>query len=227
MATRMLLVDDQVLFVESLKTVLNAMEGEFEVVGISHNGQEALEAVEALHPEVVLMDVRMPVLDGVETTRILHDRHPEVLIIMLTTFDDDDYVKRALKLGASGYLLKNISPAALKTSIKAIIGGSVLVDSSLIGILVHQSTALEEADTEHHYPQDILNRIQLLSSREREVLRLLAQGYGNRQIMGALFIAEQTVRNHICSIYTKLGFHDRYEVMRLAIQAGLTASVDQ
>lgn len=227
MATRMLLVDDQVLFVESLKTVLNAMEGEFEVVGIANNGQEALDAVETLHPDVVLMDVRMPVLDGVETTRILHGRHPEILIIMLTTFDDDDYVKRALKLGASGYLLKSISPVALKTSIKAIIGGAVLVDSSLIGILVHHGTVMEESEKEHQYSQETLHRIQLLSCREKEVLRLIAQGFGNRQIMGTLFIAEQTVRNHICSIYTKLELHDRYEVMRLAIQAGLTETAER
>ena len=180
---KILLVDDQVLFVERLKTVLEKSSDEFEVVGIAHNGEDAIKAVSDLNPDVILLDVRMPVMDGVETTRILHKRYPGLQIIMLTTFDDDDYVKKALELGAVGYLLKNIPPMVLISSIKAIRGGSVLLDPSIMAKLLKPTYQDHSSEPEMSFPQSVLERINLLSNREKEILTPIAQGLGNRQII--------------------------------------------
>ena len=129
---RLLLVDDQVLFVESLKSVLETKMDDIEVVGIARNGEQAIEAVEKHVPDIVLMDVRMPVMDGVEATRRVHDKYPDVRILVLTTFDEDKYVMDAIRHGALGYLLKDIPPSELIAAIRAVNEGASLVSPALL-----------------------------------------------------------------------------------------------
>lgn len=211
---RIVLVDDQVLFVESLKTVLEVRAEDIEVVGIAHDGEEAIAVVEETAPDIVLMDVRMPGMDGVETTRVLHERHPDVKVVMLTTFDDDIYVEEAMKYNAVGYMLKNLPPQDLIDSIRAVISGTIQISPSIIKKLLGSETEkAAETGTEV--------RVRDFSRREREILYLISKGYDNLQIANTLFIAEQTVKNHIAKIYTKIGIHDRFNAAELAKQLNI------
>lgn len=208
--TEIILVDDQVLFVESLKTVIEIRAPEITVVGIAHNGEEAVRLVEKRKPSIVLMDVRMPVLDGVEAVRIIHEKFPHIRIIMLTTFDDDVYVKKALNYGAVGYLLKDIAPSELIASLRVIKNGPVLISPSVAAKLVDHAYSSNEHKNESE--RDI--RLGALSRREREILDLMALGYDNREIAQELSIAEQTVKNHVSIIYDKLGVRDRVQAVQ-------------
>lgn len=220
MKTKVLLADDQLLFVSSLKTVLETEADDIQVVGIAHNGREAVEMVENLQPDVILMDVRMPEMDGVEAVRAIKENRPESPIIMLTTFDDDQYVYNAIKYGAMGYLLKNISPVELIASIRACKEGAVLLDPSVASKLADQAETVMRVSAEHG-DQTAHRRIDMLSNREIEILKLLAQGLGNKQISYRLFISDSTVRNHVSTIYSKLDVHSRYEAIEYATEAGL------
>ncbi len=217
----MLVVDDQELFAGGLKIILEAVPDiEFSVF-VAYNGRDAVQMAKDIKPELVLMDVRMPVMDGVEATRIIHKEHPDIKIIILTTFDDDDYVFSALEGGAVGYILKDLKPEDLVNSVKAALSGTFLI-SPKIGIKLIQrasgSPHLSEGEVEirHH---GIVNFLRAhfpdLSKREAEVLRLLLQDLDNREIAENLYIAEQTVKNYTSSIYDKLGVTDRIHAIRL------------
>ena len=206
---RVLLADDQVLFVESLKTVIEQLAGDIEVVGIARNGRESVHAVETAAPDVVVMDVRMPVMDGVKATAEILARHPGVRIIMLTTFEDDEYVKDALELGAAGYLLKDIPPAELVAAIRAVHGGAILIAPQVAKALIRKAYTAPEGQAVT--PDWMLE----LSRREREILERVARGMSNKEIASELCIAEQTVRNHISTIYSKMGVSDRLQAMRM------------
>ena len=213
---RVLLVDDQVLFVESLKTVIETRTEDIEIVGIAYNGQEALELVEKSLPHIVLMDVRMPVVDGVEATRIIHEKFPQIHILMLTTFDDDEYVHKALHHGAIGYLLKNIPPSELIAAVRATKEGASLISPAVIARLVEQINKHPfEADDHTISESNLPYLLQPLSKREIQVFHLLAEGYDNKQIADRLFIAEQTVKNYVSAIYSKIGVRNRVQVMRM------------
>lgn len=218
---KVLLVDDQILFVESLRMVLEKMTNDIIVVGVAQNGREAVELASALQPNVILMDVRMPEMNGVESARIISDRFSEIRIIMLTTFDDDEYIIEALKYGASGYLLKNVPPADLIAAIRAVFEGNVLmapkVASKLVEKLVNTTEDKPSVDITLNSP-DWLDQ---LSNREKEILSLIAQGYDNREIAKRLYIGEQTVRNYVSIIYCKMGVKDRVLVAKMASKAGL------
>jgi two-component system NarL family response regulator len=203
-----------------LKTVLETEADDIEVVGIAHNGREAVEMVESLEPDVILMDVRMPEMDGVEAVRAIKANRPASPIIMLTTFDDDQYVYKAIKYGATGYLLKNISPVELIASIRACKEGAVLLDPSVASKLAGQAESLMRVSADHGEHTEH-RRVDMLSNREIEILKLLAQGLGNKQISDRLFISDSTVRNHISTIYSKLDVHSRFEAMEYAAKAGL------
>ena len=211
---RLILADDQQLFVESLKTVIEARSEHIEVVGIAYNGGEAIKLVQKLRPHIVLMDVRMPVMDGVEATRIICEKYPETQVIMLTTYDDEVYVHDALSKGAVGYLLKETQPSNLIMSILAVKEGSVLISPTIAKKLVKQLdnpvplTSTMDKTNQTPWLDD-------LTRREKEVLLLLAKGCNNKSIADELFITEQTVRNHVSMIYSKIGVHDRIEVMLL------------
>ena len=209
---RLLIVDDQVLFLESLSTFLRNYAADIDVVGLARNGAEALEKATALHPDIVLMDVHMPVMDGVEATGKLIAAHPGIRILILSTYDVDEYVRRALKLGAAGYLLKDISPTELIASIRALKGGAVQISPQVVAKLM-DSVLREEPAKEREIRLDWLDS---LTRREKEVFALIARGCDNAQIAGELHMAEHTVRNHVSMIYSKLGVQDRFQIIQLA-----------
>jgi DNA-binding NarL/FixJ family response regulator len=208
---RVLLVDDQELFVESLRTVIERSAEDIEVAGVARNGAEAVEAMKASEADIVVMDVRMPVMDGVEAARLILERDPAARIVMLTTFEDDEYVKEALEHGAVGYLLKDIPPAELIASIRAVASGAFLMAPSVAKNLLRR--AYLKAEGPPAPPPEWYGE---LSRREREILERLVEGCSNKEIAAALFIAEQTVRNHISAIYDKMGADDRSQAIRMA-----------
>lgn len=218
---RLLLVDDQVLFVENLKTVLEIQADDLEVVGIAYDGKESIDLVETLMPDIVLMDVRMPVMDGVEANRIIHQRFPSVKVMMLTTFDDDEYVFEAMSAGAVGYMLKDMPSEDLVSSIRAIRHGTIQISPKVMAKIVAMKKIKNDAKETPPHTYDL----SVLSLREREVLYLLCQGQENMEIAGKLFLAEQTVKNHISKIYNKIGVHDRINAMKWARGAHLSEEI--
>ena len=217
---KIVLVDDQTLFVESLKTVLETRTEDLQVVGVANDGKRAVEVVAETSPDIVLMDVRMPLMNGVESTRLIKERFPNMRVLMLTTFDDDQYVVEALRLGAVGYLLKNMPPSELISAIRAVYEGGVLISpqvaNKLLGLITNpQSKAGEEDDNER--TGSLVNQ---LSSREKEILQLMAEGLDNKEIAGKLYIAEQTVKNYVSIIYSKLGVRDRVQASRMVLESG-------
>lgn len=213
---RVLVVDDQTLFREALTTLLDARQ-EVEVVGGASDGAEALQLVAALQPDVVLMDLRMPVLDGVATTRRLRVEHPGVRVLVLTTFDGDDEVFPALRAGAVGYLLKDATAARLVEGVEAAARGeSVLQPSVAAKVLAMMSRLPDEPDPAR--PQPLVDP---LSPRELEVLRELAEGLSNREIASRLYLSEGTVKNHVTNVLAKLGVRDRTQAALRARGLGL------
>ncbi len=203
---RVLLVDDQALFREALATLLGASEA-IEVVGEAGDGDEALRRAVELVPDVVLMDLRMPVLDGIAATQRLRLEQPGVRVIALTTFDDDEDVFAALRAGAVGYLLKDVSSARLLEAVLAASRNeSVLQPSVAAKVVARLAGQLRDDVPDVTRPQPL---VVPLSERERDVLRLLAAGRSNREMASALFLAEGTVKNHITNVLAKLGVRDR------------------
>jgi DNA-binding NarL/FixJ family response regulator len=211
---RVLIADDQSLFLESLSTFLHNYAEDIDVVGLAKNGVEALEKAAELKPDIVLMDVHMPVMDGVEATGRLIASQPGVKIIILSTYDEDEYVRKALRLGASGYLLKDISPTELIASIRALKSGAVQISPQIVAKLM-QSLLAEEPSPVRRIAEK-LEWFESLTRREREIFTLISTGYDNGQIAGELHLAEHTVRNHVSMIYSKLGVQDRFQIIQLA-----------
>ncbi|MFA6506719.1 MAG: response regulator transcription factor [Treponemataceae bacterium] len=212
---KVLIVDDQTLFATSLRLVLENTETcDFEIVGIAANGRECLEKLSSVRPDVILMDVYMPELDGVETAAIVHRDYPAIKIMMLTTFDDDVYVKKSLRSGVSGYVLKTIDAEDLIMSIKAVYQGLVLVSPSVSAKFFNQDEASSTIVVDPHIRR-LQTRFPELKSREAEILYLILKGFSNQQSAGKLLIAEQTVRNYSSSIYTKIGVEDRLNAIQL------------
>lgn len=219
MRIRVLLVDDQALFREGLHTLLSVWP-DLEVVGEAGNGQEALDTAARLKPDVVLMDLRMPVLDGVAATRRLLEKMPQVKIIVLTTFDDDDHVFDGLRAGAVGYLLKDVPSEKLVEAIRAAAAGQSFLQPSVAAKVVAEFTRLTAVAQETAVsPQNTL--IEPLSEREQEILALVATGASNKEIASELFIAEGTVKNHVTNILGKLGVRDRTQAALKAREIGL------
>lgn len=218
---KVLLVDDQILFVESLRVVLEKMANDITVVGVAQNGRDAIELTSTLHPDVILMDVRMPEMNGVESARIIIEQFSKIRVLMLTTFDDDEYIVEALKFGAAGYLLKNVPPTDLIAAIRVVYEGNILIAPKVASKLVKKLVNTTEDKPSEEItltPPDWLGQ---LSNREKEILSLVAQGYDNKEIAKKLFIGEQTVRNYVSIIYCKMGVKDRVLVARMASKAGL------
>jgi DNA-binding NarL/FixJ family response regulator len=216
---RVLIVDDQRMFAESIKYIIESRASDIAIVGVALDGREAVRMVAEEKPDIVLMDVRMPVMDGVEAMRLIRQRHPDTGVIMLTTFDDDEYVKESLAYGAVGYLLKNMPPVELINAIRAVKGGIMQIDPSVSRALIKsaQTDAPDDA---------ILANLKTLTRREREVLQLMVQAFDNRQISRTLNVSEQTVRNYISVIYSKLGVAHRMDVLKIVdkISSFLTGS---
>lgn len=211
---RLMIVDDQILFLESLSTFLRNYAQDIDVVGLARSGSEALEKAAQLHPDIVLMDVHMPVMDGVEVTRRLLASQPQIRILILSTYDEDENVRKALTLGAAGYLLKDISPTELIASIRALSGGAVQISPQIVAKLMKSVIADEPSPAREVGGH--LEWFKSLTRREREVFTLIAMGYDNAQIAQELHMAEHTVRNNVSTIYTKLGVQDRFQIIQLA-----------
>ncbi len=209
---RVLLVDDQVLFVENLKIVIDTQAEDLEVVGVAFSGTEAVEMARELSPDVVLLDVRMPGMTGVEATGRIKEALPKAKVLMLTTFDDDDYVFQSIKRGASGYLLKNMDPQRLFSSIRAVIDGAVLVSPSVAQRLFVESRSDSAEKGGSEKPPWLGD----LSGSERRVLVRLIRDLSNREIAEKLHLSEKTVKNYVSSIYAKIGAPDRFAAMRIA-----------
>jgi len=212
---KILLVDDQPLFREGLRTVLS-LHSDFEVVGEAANGSEAIRLSRSLLPSVVLMDLQMPILDGVSATRRLHEEQPSCRVIVLTTFDDDEMVFDGLRAGAVGYLLKDVPSEKLAEAIRAAARGESFLQPSVAAKVVAEFARLSGRTAA---VMDSL--IEPLSERELEILRLIARGTSNREIANGLFIAEGTVKNHVTNILAKLGVRDRTQAAIKAKDIGL------
>jgi DNA-binding NarL/FixJ family response regulator len=214
---RVLVVDDQALFREALATLLD-VRSDVEVVGEAADGDEALRRAAQLRPDVVLMDLRMPVLNGIAATRRLRVEQPEARVIALTTFDEDDEVFAALRAGAVGYLLKDVSSERLVEAILAAARGESVLQPSVAAKVVARFAALPAEDDAPPRPQPL---VVPLSDRELDVMRLLAEGRTNREIAAALFLAEGTVKNHVTNVLAKLGARDRTQAALRARALGL------
>jgi DNA-binding NarL/FixJ family response regulator len=212
---RVLLVDDQALFREALATLLE-VRPEIEVVGEAGDGDAALKQAADLQPDVVLMDLHMPVLDGIAATRRLRVEQPGIRVLALTTFDDDEDVFEALRAGAVGYLLKDVSSGRLVEALLAAARGESVLQPSVAARVVARFAQLP--DDAPRRPQPL---VVPLSDRELEVLRLLAEGGSNREIAGSLFLAEGTVKNHVTNVLAKLGARDRTQAALRARGLGL------
>ncbi|HET6706068.1 response regulator transcription factor [Amycolatopsis sp.] len=207
MSVRVLVVDDQRLVREGIASLLDIQAG-ISVVGMAATGREAIERALALGPDVVLMDVRMPEMDGVDAVAVLRRRVPGCRVVMLTTFDDEEYVVQALRAGAAGYLLKDLPAAELAESVRLAHAGVTQLDRTAAR---HVAAALSA----HPAPAEAL------TGRETEVLRMVATGATNREIATRLFLSEGTVKNHISRILARLGLRDRTQAAVYARDRGL------
>ena len=205
MAIRLLLVDDQAMVRRGLQALLKPVP-ELIVVGEADNGQSALAQIDQLQPDVVLMDIRMPVMDGIAATKEICRQFPQVKVLVLTTFDDDEYVSRAIHYGASGYLLKDTPVEELTQTIQAVQRGYLQLGPGLVQKLYVRSKPS---------PPDAWKK---LTNRECEIVTLIAQGKSNREIGAALFIAEKTVKNYVTNILGQLGVRDRTQAALLVQQ---------
>jgi DNA-binding NarL/FixJ family response regulator len=212
---KILLVDDQPLFREGLRTLLS-VHPDFEVVGEAGNGEEALRLVRSLQPAVVLMDLQMPVLNGVAATRRLQEEQTGCRVIVLTTFDDDEMVFDGLRAGAVGYLLKDAPSEKLAEAVRVAARGETFLQPSVAAKVVAEFARLSRKPvaTASHL-------IEPLSEREIEILRLITQGASNREIASTLFLAEGTVKNHVTNILGKLDVRDRTQAALMAKESGL------
>ena len=212
---RILLVDDQRLMREGLRILLK-LEPDLEIAGEAEDGKAALDAYEALHPDVVLMDVRMPGMDGVEATWRLRERWPKARIVILTTFDDDEYVFEALRAGALGYLLKDVSGHDLAQAVRTVAAGGALIEPSVAAKVIAEFARMAPP------ARDVdAGLAEPLSEREVQILRLLAGGLTNRQIAERMSMAEGTIKNYVTNILGKLGARDRTQAAIRARKMGL------
>lgn len=212
---RLLIVDDQKLMRQGLRTLLELETG-FKIVGEAGDGESALKLYEELQPNVVLMDIRMPGMDGVEATRRIHERWSEARIIILTTFNDDAYVFEALRVGALGYLLKDLSGHELANAVRTVASGGALIDPSVARKVVSEFARLTP-------PARPINDglPEPLTERELDILRLLAAGLSNREIGYKLSLTEGTVKNYVTNVLLKIGARDRTQAALRGHESGL------
>lgn len=206
------IVDDDALMREGLRMILEQADG-LEVVASADNGQEAIRIARAYRPDVMLMDVRMPVLDGIEATRRITSSEGSPRVIILTTFELDEYVFEAIRAGASGFLLKRIEPEQLVSAVRVVSGGDALLSPSVTRRLIEEFT--------RNRPVGNPGVLADLTDREREVLELIARGLSNQELAEELFIAANTVKTHIKRILAKLGARDRAQAIVIAYESGL------
>lgn len=216
---RVMIADDQELIRDSLKVVLD-MNPDMEVTAVVENGKQVLERLRRGQPDVILMDVRMPEMDGVQCTKAVKELYPGVSIIILTTFDDDEYVYNALKYGASGYLLKGVSVQELSAAIRKVVSGGTILNPDVVGKVVKLFSRMAQSNMAAEtapVPADF-------TRTERKVACLVGRGLSNKEIAEKLFLSEGTVRNNLSAALSKLDLRDRTQLAIWAVQTGLAAS---
>lgn len=218
---KVLIADDQELIRQSLQIVLDSKEG-ITVLGAVSNGTAVIESVRREKPDVILMDVRMPKMDGVQCTKIIKDNYPEVKIIILTTFDDDEYVYNALKYGASGYLLKGISMVELENAIKTVYSGKAMINPDIAAKVLKLFSQMAQAD----YAISVGNKgVEQLTKTEWKIIVQVSAGAANKEIAETLKLSEGTVRNYLSAILNKLNLRDRTQLAIWAIQTNAAKHV--
>ena len=213
MSIRVLVVDDQELVRAGFIMILNSQD-DIDVVGEAGNGSDAVGAVGRLRPDVVLMDIRMPIMDGLEATRILKASNLDVRILILTTFDPDEYVYKALQAGASGFVLKDIPPHELLAAVRVIAKGEGLLAPSITQRLIAQFA-------ERLSPPEASQELKRLTDREGEVLQLIAKGLSNFEVAEQLYLSPTTIKTHVSSLLAKLGLRDRVQAVVFAYENGV------
>ncbi|MCP6762135.1 MAG: response regulator transcription factor [Fischerella sp. CENA71] len=203
---RLLLVDDQTLIRDGIRAMLN-LEPDLEVIGTADNGESAIAQVEALHPDVVLMDVRMPVMDGKVATGIICERFPNIKVIVLTTFDDDEYIADAMRAGAKGYLLKDMPSEELAQAIRFVHKGYTQMGPGVLEKIIAKVQVSEPVSPKLPEP-----KLDSLTEREQDVLRLIAVGATNREIAQQLYISEGTVKTHVTHLLNRLNLKNRSQL---------------
>ena len=209
---KVIICDDQAIIRDGLELLLK-LEKDIDVVGLAQDGAEAVDLVARTSPDLVLMDLKMPIMNGVEATRKICAHYPNTKVLVLTTFDDDEWVFDAIRAGASGYLLKDTPRGKVVEAIRGTVTGKSYVDPSVVGKLLDQVASKQEQ------PSTLITA--KLTGREEEVLRLVARGLSNSEIAEKLHLSEGTVRNHVSSIFTKLEVSDRTQAAIVAITHGL------
>jgi len=209
---KILLCDDQAVIRDGLEMLLN-LEKDFQVIGAAQDGAEAVELAAQKQPDLILMDLKMPIMNGIEATREIHTKFPNIKILVLTTYDDDEWVFDAIRAGAAGYLLKDTPRQKIVEAIRGTVEGKSFLDPAIAGKLLNQVASKQTQ------PASILTG--KLTERELDVLRLIAKGINNSDIAVQLHLSEGTVRNHVSAILEKLGVSDRTQAAVIAIQHGL------
>lgn len=212
----LLIVDDQALIREGIASLLAIQPG-ITVIGTAENGQEAIQIFNEVHPQVILMDIRMPVMDGIEAATLIINEHPDTIILMLTTLEDDEYIVKSLKSGARGYLLKDMLAVDLAQAVRLAYRGVFQLAPSVAGRLVNLSDEKEKAISKDESSELISE----LTPREVDVLKLIAKGATNKEIAQTLYLSEGTVKNIVSNIFSCLGTRDRVQTAILAIHNGL------
>ena len=213
MSIRVLVVDDQELVRAGFIMILNSQD-DIDVVGEAANGSDAVDAVGRLRPDVVLMDIRMPIMDGLEATRILKTSNIDLRILVLTTFDPDEYVYKALKAGASGFVLKDIPPNDLLAAVRVVAKGEGLLAPSITQRVIAQFA-------ERPLPSEASQELERLTDREGEVLRLMAKGLSNSEIAEELYLSPTTIKSHVAGVLAKLELRDRVQAVVFAYEHGI------
>ncbi|MNW43594.1 Transcriptional regulatory protein DegU [compost metagenome] len=215
---RVLVVDDQTIMREGLVTILQ-LEKNIDVVGTASNGQEAFEMVEQHLPDVVVMDIYMPKVDGVEGTRQIKSKYSNTKILILTTFNDNALLLQAMEYGASGYLLKEMPAESIVSAIMTVVTGGIVLQPIISQQLVHE---LKKVQNSASYQEAEILRFKKLTDREQEVLKFLGLGYNNRELADKLFISEGTAKLHVSNIISKMDFRDRTQAAIFAVRYGIT-----
>jgi DNA-binding NarL/FixJ family response regulator len=209
---KVLVCDDQIIVCEGLTKILSS-DPEIRVVAVAHDGSEALDLVSQHQPDLVLMDLKMPVVNGVIATRKIHEHYPSIPVLILTTYDDDEWLFDAIRSGAAGYLLKDTTPKDLIESIKGTVNGQTFLDPGVAGKLLGDYSTRPQSRSPSSHIQ--------LSEREQELLQLMTRGLNNSDIAQQLYLTEGTVRNYISELFKKLGVSDRTQAVVVAIRYGL------
>ncbi len=209
---KIIICDDQEIVCEGLKTILSS-DPEIEVLGCAYDGKDVLQQIEVSPPDLVLMDLKMPVMNGIQATRTIRQKYPHIKVLVLTTYDDDEWLFDAIRSGAAGYLLKDTPRDGLVDAIKGTIKGKSFVDPAVTGKLL---ASIEKSLPSEKQPTNFS-----LSEREKEILNLLVRGLANADIASQLYLSEGTVRNYTSAIFAKLGVSDRTQAVVVALRHGL------